>query len=124
MWKRSLWKKCRLGLVVLLCLTGPAWAVLREGAIEGRPGLAFRDVRYHFSYLTLEVANRTGQTVLFGGSMVFLDRHYRPVARAELLPDTVKRRSTRRYRASFTEGDGEAAASAVHLVWELNQRNR
>ena len=110
--------------VLVLCLWfGTAGAVVREGAVPGRAGLSFSNLTYRFGHLSVLINNGTGQNVIFGGSMVFLDRHYRPVARAELLPEQIKRRSSRRYRAVFTEGSGHEAADASFLVWELNQRN-
>ena len=111
-----------LALTALL-LAGPAAAFIREGGIPGRPGLSFHRVTYHFGHLFVDISNGTNQNVIFGGTMFFLDRHRRPVARAEILPEKIKRRSTRRYRAPFTEGSGNEASSAAWLVWELPQRN-
>ncbi|MBQ9565743.1 MAG: hypothetical protein IJU98_09170 [Synergistaceae bacterium] len=112
-----------LALMAVVLWLGTAWGLIREGAIPGRAGLSFHRLTYRFGYLDVSVTNGTGQNVIFGGSMVFLDRHYRPVARAELLPESIKRRSTRRYRAVFVEGSGHEAADASFLVWEFNQRN-
>ena len=116
-------KQGALAALLLLFWAAAAGAVVRDGIVPGRSGLSFHGVTYHFGHLFVNVANQTAQNVIFGGSMLFLDRHYRPVARAELLPEKIKRRSTRRYRAVFTLGSGHEAAAASHLVWEFNQRN-
>ena len=110
---------------LLICLTCRcrAWAVVREGAVPGREGLAFHDLTYRFDSIQVTITNKNGHNVIFGGTMVFLDRHYRPVARAELLPQHIKRRSSRKYRAVFTEGSGHEAKAASFLVWEFDQRN-
>ncbi len=112
-----------LALLLLLCAGTTARAFIREGGIPGRPGLSFHRVTYHFGHLFVDISNGTDQNVIFGGAMLFLDRHRRPVARAEILPERIKRRSTRRYRALFTEGSGNEASSAAWLVWEFPQRN-
>ncbi len=112
-----------LMFAVLMCAC-QAGAVVREGAVPGRPGLSFRDLTYRFGHLTVNITNGTSGNVIFGGAMVFLDHHYRQVARAELLPQHIKRRTTRNYRAVFTEGSGHEAAAADFLVWEFDQRNR
>ena len=111
--------------VLLICLICPcrAWAVIREGAVPGQTGIVFRDLTYRFGDLQLTITNKNAHNVIFGGTMVFLDRHYRPVARAELLPQHIKRRSSRKYRGVFTEGSGHEAKAASFLVWELDQRN-
>lgn len=112
-----------LALALVLAWAGAAGAMIRDGAVPGRSGLSFHDVTYHFGHLFVSITNRTAQNVVFGGSMLFLDRHNRPVARAELLPEKIKRRATKRYRAVFTQGSGHEASAASYLVWELNQRN-
>ncbi|MCR5346742.1 MAG: hypothetical protein K6E38_03115 [Fretibacterium sp.] len=116
-------KRGTLAALLLLLWAGAAGAIVRDGAVPGRTGLSFHNVIYHFGHLFVNVTNKTSQNVIFGGSMLFLDRHYRPVARAELLPEKIKRRSTRRYRAVFTQGSGHEASAASFLRWEFNQRN-
>ena len=110
-----------LGLVVG---AGPAEAVVREGAIEGRPGFSFRNLIYKWGHLFVDIVNGTPRNVSFGGTMLFLDRRKRVVARAEILPERIGRRSTRRLRGVFTEGSGEDASTASLLVWEFRQRTR
>lgn len=112
------------GLVLVGALyASAAAAFLRGGGIPGRQGLSFHRITYHYGHLFVDISNGTGRNVIFGGTMLFLDRWRRPIARAEILPEKIGRRSTRRFRATFTEGSGEEASSAAHLVWELHQRN-
>ena len=101
----------------------PAEAVVREGAIEGRPGFSFRNLIYKWGHLFVDIVNGTQRNVSFGGTMLFLDRYGKTVARAELLPAKVKRRSFRRYRGRFLEGSGEEASKAVRLMWLFELRN-
>ena len=114
-----------LGAMMLSALlwAGAAGAFIREGAIEGRPGFSFRRLTFYWKHLDVDIVNGTNRNAIFGGSMVFLDRHHTPVAKAELLPESIKRRSSRHYRASFTRGSGEEASRAAHLVWVFDQRN-
>ena len=109
-----------LGLVVG---AGPAEAVVREGVIEGRPGFSFRNLIYKWGHLFVDIVNGTQRNVSFGGTMLFLDRYGETVARAELLPEKVKRNSSRRYRGRFVEGSGEEASKAVRLMWLFELRN-
>ena len=51
--------------------------------------------------------------------MIFLDRHYRVVAKAELMTAKIKRHSSRKYKAFFSEGSGNEAKSARYLEWEF-----
>lgn len=103
--------------VVMLC--GISEAVIRDGAIHGKSGLSFGSVSYAFNSLTVTIRNSTKYNVNFGGAMVFLDRHYNVVARAELLTAKIKRRSARKYKAFFSYGTGEEAKSARYLEWEF-----
>ena len=96
---------------------GLAEAVVREGAIEGRSGFSFRNLIYKWDHLFVDIVNGTQRNVSFGGAMLFLDRYGKTVARAELLPEKVKRKSFRRYRGRFVEGSGEEASKAVRLMW-------
>ena len=102
---------------------GLAEAVVREGAIEGRSGFSFRNLIYKWDHLFVDIVNGTQQNVSFGGAMLFLDRYGKTVARAELLPEKVKRKSFRRYRGRFVEGSGEEASKAVRLMWLFELRN-
>lgn len=109
--------------LLVTVLAGTSSALLREGAVAGREGLSFSRVIYRFDHLFIDITNGTKKNVIFGGSMVFLDRNRRPIARAELLPEHIKRGTTRRYRARITEGSGNEASAAYFLMWELDQRN-
>ncbi|MBQ7733855.1 MAG: hypothetical protein IJT58_07545 [Synergistaceae bacterium] len=106
-------------LAVISALAGVSHAFIREGAIRGRKGLSFSNVQYAFDNVTLTVSNRTKYNVSFGGSMLFLDRHHRLVARAEVMKGKIKRHSSRRYKAFFTYGTGNEARSASFLEWEF-----
>lgn len=55
-----------------------------------------------------------------GGTMLFVDQHNKVVARAEILPQKIKRRGTKIFKAVFTEGSGADAKSAKSLVWDLD----
>lgn len=103
--------------------SGSAEAVVREGGIEGRPGFSFRNLIYKWDHLFVDIVNGTQRNALFGGAMLFLDRHGRTVARAELLPAKIKRKSFRRYKGQFVEGSGEEASKAVRLMWLFDLRN-
>ncbi len=98
---------------------GISEAVVRDGAIRGKYGLSFGSISYSFRSLDVTVRNRTKYNVNFGGAMLFLDRNYRIIARAELLNAKIKRYSSRRYKAFFSYGSGEAAKSARYLEWEF-----
>ena len=101
----------------------PVEAVVREGGIEGRPGFSFRNLVYKWDHLLVEIVNGTPRNVSFGGTMLFLDRHGRTVARAELLPEKVKRKSSRRFKGRFVQGSGEEASKAMRLMWLFDLRN-
>ena len=106
-------------IAVILALSGVSHALIRDGAIRGRKGLSFSNVKYAFDNVTLTVSNGTKYNVSFGGSMLFLDRHHRVVARAEVMKGKIKRHSSRRYKAFFTQGSGNEARSASFLEWEF-----
>ena len=118
-------RRCRILLAgaALLLWAGTARAFIPEGAVEGRPGFSFRRLTYYWSHVELEIVNGTTQNAIFGGTMVFLNRHRVPVARVELLPEKIKRRTSRRYRGNFSKGSGEEASSASYLIWVFDQRN-
>lgn len=106
-------------IAAVLMLAGVSDAFIRDGAIRGKKGLSFSNVKYAFDSVTLTVSNRTKYNVSFGGSMLFLDRHHRLVARAEVMKGKIKRHSSRRYKAFFTYGSGNEARSASFLEWEF-----
>ena len=106
-------------LAVLLVFAGISEAVIRNGGIRGKSGLSYGSISYTFDSLSVVIRNSNHHNVNFGGSMVFLDRNYRIVARAEVLPATIKRNASRTYRAFFTEGSGNEAQAAKYLEWEF-----
>ena len=106
-------------LAVILILAGVSNAFVREGAVRGKKGLSFSNVQYNFDSLNVTIHNSTKYNVSFSGSMLFLDRHHRVVARAELMKGKIKRHSSRRYKAFFTEGSGNEARAASYLEWEF-----
>ena len=120
------WRGAALFAVMLLrtLACGTARAFIREGGIAGRPGLSFHGMACFWGHLDVNITNGTRENVIFGGTMLFLDRRKRVVARAEILPERIGRRSTRRLRGVFTEGSGEDASTASLLVWEFRQRTR
>ena len=113
-------KKIILTIIAfLLTLSGVSEGVILDGAIRGRSGLSYGSIRYEFKSLDITIRNRTKYNVSFGGTMIFLDKNYNVIARAELLKAKIKRHSSRRYKAFFSEGTGEDAKKARYLEWEL-----
>mgnify|MGYP001645537891 CR=1 FL=1 len=108
-------------LLALAC--GTARAFIREGGIAGRPGLSFHGMACFWGHLDVNITNGTRKNVIFGGTMLFLDRYGRTVARAELLPAKVKRQAFRRYKGQFVQGSGEEASKADRLMWLFDLRN-
>lgn len=106
-------------LAILLVLTGISEALIRDGGIRGKKGLSFGSISYEFESLSVTIRNANPHNVNFGGSMLFLDRNYHVIARAELHTAKIKRRSSRRYKAFFSEGTGNEAQSARYLEWEF-----
>ena len=106
-------------LVISLMLYGICEAVIRDGSIRGKSGLSYGSISYSFDSLNVYIRNSTKYNVNFGGSMLFLDKNYRVIARAELLTAKIKRRSSRKYKAFFSEGTGEEAKKARYLEWEF-----
>lgn len=115
-------KVCRLAAVcvVLLVLSGISEAVIRNGGIRGKAGLSYGSIGYSFASLSVVIRNSNHHNVNFGGSMLFLDRNYKVIARAELMKATIKRNSSRRYRAFFSKGSGNEAQAAKYLEWEFS----
>ena len=105
--------------LILAMLAGISEAVLRDGAIRGKNGLSFSAISYTFKGLSVTIRNPSKYNVNFGGTMVFLDRNYRVIAKAELLKAKIKRHSSRRYSGFFSYGTGEAAKAARYLEWEF-----
>ncbi|MBQ9432698.1 MAG: hypothetical protein IJU26_00605 [Synergistaceae bacterium] len=105
--------------VMSLVLGGISEAVIRDGAIRGKSGLSYGSISYSFGSLNVVIRNRNHHNVDFGGSMLFLDRNYRVIARAELLPGKIKRNSSRQYKGFFSQGSGNEAQRAKYLEWEF-----
>ena len=105
--------------VILAALVGVSEAVIRNGSIRGKSGLSYGSISYSFKSLNVVIRNSNRHNVDFGGSMLFLDRNYRVIARAEILPAKIKRRSSRQYKAFFSKGSGHEAQKAKYLEWEF-----
>ncbi len=109
-----------LGLILsILLLAGISEAVIKNGAIRGKNGLSYGSITYSFKSLNVTIHNSTKYNVNFGGTMLFLDKNYKVIAKAELLTGKIKRHSSRTYRAFFSEGSGHEAQSAKYLEWEF-----
>ena len=106
-------------LIFSFMLAGICEAVIIDGSIRGRQGLSYGSIQYSFNSLNVTIRNSTKYNVNFGGSMLFLDKNYKVIARAELLTAKIKRHSSRKYKAFFTEGTGNDAKSARYLEWEF-----
>ena len=111
--------KLALAVLILILFSGMSEALIRYGNIDRKPGLSFGGLQYNLRSLNVTISNRTKYNVNFGGTMLFLDKNYRVIAKAELLNAKIKRRSSRQYRAFFTEGNGREAESAKYLRWEF-----
>jgi hypothetical protein len=96
--------------------------VVKEGRIEGIPGFRFENVVYAWDKVFIDVVNMTNRNLMFGGTMVFLDRRGTPVASARLLPAKVVHDGVRRYKAHFLEGTGETARRAARIFWDFSPR--
>ena len=112
-------KKIFTVLVMLVMFAGVSEAIVRFGAVPGKSGLSYSGVTYSFNSLDVIIRNSTKYNVNFGGTMVFLDKNYRVLAKAELFTAKVKRHSSRKYKAFFSEGTGEEAKNAKYLEWEF-----
>ena len=105
--------------LIILIFCGVSQGFIRDGAVKGKSGLSFGNVSYSFDSLTVTIRNSTKYNVNFGGTMLFLDRNYRVVAKAELMTAKIKRYSSRKYKAFFSHGSGNEAKSARYLEWEF-----
>ena len=108
-----------VAIMAVMILAGISEAVVRDGAIRGKSGLSFGSIAYTFRGLSVTVRNSTKYNVNFGGTMIFLDKNYKVIAKAELLTAKIKRHSSRRYSGFFSYGTGEEAKSARYLEWEF-----
>jgi hypothetical protein len=117
---------CAAAAVLVLVLTFPEAAhsmrmrsVVRYEKIERIPGFRFENLVYDWDKVALDVVNTTTDIRKFGGTMVFLDRNGRPLARAELLPRKIDGLRSERYAAFFVEGSGETARRAMRVRWDF-----
>ncbi|MDR3231779.1 MAG: hypothetical protein LBT65_10085 [Synergistaceae bacterium] len=109
-----------LSVCFVLFACGVSSAVVRDDRIA--PGLRFENVRYNWNSIFIDVVNMTDRNKLFGGTMIFLDRHGNPVASARLLPHKIVRNSARRYTGYFISGAGETARRASRVIWDFGPR--
>ena len=109
-------------IVLALTFSEITHAAVRYNRIETTPGFRFENFVYAWRELELDVVNATSETTLFGGTMIFLDRRGRPLAKASLLPKKIAGGRSERYTAYFVEGSGEAARRASSIIWDLGTR--
>jgi hypothetical protein len=111
-----------VAVVLVLAFSGASCAAFRYNRIEKVPGLQFGNLIYAWGKVELDVINITPDTRMFGGTMIFLDRRGRPLARASLLPKKITGLKSERYTAYFVEGSGEIAQHAVSVIWDFGTR--
>lgn len=107
-----------LGLMILI-FAAVSEAVILDGSIRGKDGFSYSSIAYSFDSLSVTIRNSSKYNRNFGGTMLFLDKNYEVVARAELLNAKIKRHSTRRYKGFFSYGTGNDAKKARYLEWEF-----
>ena len=112
-------RKFILTLAMVFIFAVSCEAVIIDGAVKGKSGFSYSNISYSFDSLSVTIRNSTKYNLNFGGSMLFLDKNYKVIARAELLNAKIKRRSSRKYRAFFSEGTGNDAKRARYLEWEF-----
>ena len=115
-------RRLALSCCFVFLLTGVSSAVIRYGRIEDIQGLRFQNMHYNWESVFIDIVNMTDRNTLFGGTMIFLDRHGNPLASARLLPKKVARNSVGRYIGYFTEGSGDMARRAVRILWDFGAR--
>ncbi|MBQ7151562.1 MAG: hypothetical protein IJR94_04830 [Synergistaceae bacterium] len=103
----------------LFLFLGVGESVVLDGPIRGKAGLSYSSISYSFDSLNVVIRNRTKYNLNFGGAMLFLDKNYELVARAELRPAKIKRHSSRNYKGFFSKGSGNEAKAARYLEWEF-----
>ena len=106
-------------LFLLFWMAPPASAVVRDARIGDIPGFRFENVVYNWNKIFIDVVNMTNRNAFFGGTMIFLDRYGRPVAKVQLLPQKIVRNSSRRYTGYCVSGTGETARRASRVVWDF-----
>jgi hypothetical protein len=104
-------------LVLMFCVS--ARAAVKDDVIEEVPGLSFENVIYDWNKVVLDVVNTTTENMLFGGTMIFLDRRGKPVAKASIMPKKIAGLKLERYTAHFFEGSGESARRAARVIWDF-----
>ena len=109
-------------IISVLVFSGIAQAVVRHSRIEAVPGFRFENLVYSWNKVMLDVVNTTCNNRFFEGTMIFLDRRGRTVARATLLPRKIASRGTQRYNAYFIDGSGETARRASRVLWDFSSR--
>ena len=109
-------------VVMVLAFSGVACAAVRDKIIEEVPGLWYENVVYAWNRVAVDIVNTTKENLIFGGTMVFLDRRGKQVARASLLPRKVAGLTSERYIAYLVEGSGEAARHAKRVIWDFGIR--
>lgn len=109
-------------IVLVLAFSGAAHALVRHSRIEAVPGFRFENLVYFWDKVMLDVVSTTCNVSVFEGTMVFLDRRGRIVARATLLPRRIASRGTQRYNAYFINGSGETARRASRVLWDFSSR--
>ena len=125
--KRNAFKiLCAAAIALVLTFTGTGTAhatrmrsVVRYEKIERMSGLRFENLIYDWDKVILDVVNTTSDIKSFGGTMVFVDRRGRPLARAKLLPRRIDGLGSERYSAYFVEGSGETARRAMRVRWDF-----
>ena len=111
-----------VAIALVLTFSGNSHAALRYSNIEAVPGFRFENLVYFWNKVMLDVVNTTCNTSFFEGTMIFLDRRGRIVARATLLPRRIASRGTQRYNAYFVDGSGETARRAARVLWDFSSR--
>jgi len=111
-----------MAIVLAGALSGAASGAVKEDIIEDVPGFRFENVVYAWDKVSLDVVNMTRDNGLFGGTMIFLDRRGKPIAKAVLLPKKVAAMRSERYTAHLVEGSGEAARRAKRVIWDFGAR--
>ena len=107
-----------LGLIFIFAVTA-CEAVIVDGAVRGKKGFSYSNIVYGFDSLTVTIKNSSKYNRDFGGTMLFLDKNYKVIASAELMNAKIKRHSSRKYKAFFTEGTGDDARHARYLEWNF-----
>ncbi|MBR2208866.1 MAG: hypothetical protein IJ859_08700 [Synergistaceae bacterium] len=112
-------RKFILSFSLIFIFAAISEAVIIDGAIRGKSGFSYSSIAYGFDSVSVTIKNSSQYNRDFGGTMLFLDKNYKVIARAELLKARIKRHSSRKYKAFFSEGTGEDAKHARYLEWEF-----